>query len=266
MINLSDVFSKKTKINYNPMKNSVFTSTYSGVKLERSENSLGKIFTDRILKCLHSQPFTYKKIILIAIGICFSFMLQAQVSKPVDVTDGGHSAALKADKMNTVKNNNPNEKTPSNMNRQGIDPLMAERNFEATRIESEKQIRFEMENYRNEIMLRLINEEYYRLINDKTPVLQGNLPNRNTKLAKYKTLKELLQEQAGKRANPAAANPGQMNPPMTNPMELDGMMQQLDSKIREEEMHSEMLNRQRMEMQMRMEQEHQKQLPIENKN
>jgi hypothetical protein len=206
-----------------------------------------------------------KNIILIAIGICFSFMLQAQVSKPVDVTGGRHSAALKADKMNTVTNNNPNEKTPMDMNRPGFDPLMAGQNFELNRVESEKQTRVEMENYRNEILLRLVKEEYYRLINDKTPATQDNIPNRNSKLAKYKTLKELLQEQAGKRANPPVTNPSQTNPPITNPMELDGMMQQLDAKIREEENRAEMLNRHRMEMQVRMEQEHQKQLPIENK-
>lgn len=150
------------------------------------------------------------------------------------------------------------------MNEQGIDLMNAERNFDLYRIESERQNRVEMENYRNDIILRLINEEYYRLINDKTPAGQNTMPGTNSKLSKYKALKDLLQEQINRGINPVIPNTDKAALPGHNPMEMGNMAKQLDEKIREEEMRSEMFYRQQIETQMRMEQEHQK--PVQNKN
>lgn len=151
---------------------------------------------------------------------------------------------------NTDMDNTKN--TPSELNRPGMDDLKSEQNFELNRMESEKQTMAEMENYRNEILDRLIKEEYYRLINDKTPAVTDNNMDRTSKLAKYKTLRNLLQEQISRQSKPISANSGQANLPPKNPQELNNIRQQLDLKIRDEEQRAEMFSRQRMEMEGRI--------------
>lgn len=87
-----------------------------------------------------------------------------------------------------------------------------------------------------------------------------------SKLAKYKTLRNLLQERKSRQANPNSANTGEANLSPNNFQKLNNIKQQLDLKIREEEQRAEMFARQRLEMEMRMGQEHAKQLPVEKKN
>jgi len=140
-----------------------------------------------------------------------------------------------------------------------MDVLRSGRNFELNRVELEKQTMAEMETYRNEILNRLIMEEYSRLINDKTPNLPDNNRDGISKLAKYKTLRELLQEQISRRNKPILPNSGGSNASLNTPKEHDNLIKQLDLKIGEEEQRAEMDTRHRMEMEMRMEQERQKQ-------
>lgn len=158
-----------------------------------------------------------------------------------------------------------NENTSSEVNRLGMDYSKSEQRFELSRMETEQQIRNEMENYRYEILDRLIKEEYYRLINDQTVEVPDSNMGRTSRLAKYKTLREMLQEQMSRRNKPGIPNSGQPKMQTQERTVYDNLLPQLELKIREEEQRAEMINRHRMEMEMRIEQEHQKQLPVENK-
>lgn len=218
-----------------------------------------------------------KKIILILISSCLAIFSQAEDSKTKTVivgnlssaadtikskainfeTKGGTNAPVPMHMNNQGMDNNKN--IPSDLNRPGMHEFKPERNFEFDRIESEKQTIAEMENYRSEILVRLINEEYNGLINNKTPDLTDNNRNRISRLAKYRTLRDLLYEQISKRNKPVLQGTVNTNLHLNNPIELDNMVQQLEVKIREEEQRAEMLTRRRMETERRIEQEYQNQ-------
>lgn len=220
---------------------------------------------------------TMRRAILMIVGICFVMSLQAGTLIIASITAGSLSSApdtiiTKAPYFETMGGTNApvpmhmnnqgmdgNKNIPPNLNRHGMDQFKPERNFEFERIESEKQTVAEMENYRSEILVRLINEEYYRLINNKTLDLTDNNRDRISRLAKYRTLRDLLYEQISKRNKPALPGTVSNNLHLNNPMELNNMVQQLDVKIREEEQRLEMLTRHRMEMERRIEQENQNQ-------
>ena len=152
-----------------------------------------------------------------------------------------------------------NENAIPDANRPGMDYSRSEQNFELNRMESEKQTITEMEKYRNEILNRLIKEEYYRLINDKTPEAPETNLGSTPKLAKYKALREILHGQMSRKSKPGIPNKGTTNLPVQKQVEPDNLMQQLDSKIQEEEQRAEMFARHRMEMERRMGQENQNQ-------
>lgn len=211
------------------------------------------------------------------VGLCFTFLLQAQVPRTAPVAPGRLSSSSdtiksKATNFETKGGTNApvpmhmnnqgmdgNKNIPPNLNRHGMDQFKPERNFEFERIESEKQTVAEMENYRSEILVRLIKEEYYGLINNKMSDQTDANRDRILKLAKYRTLKDLLSEQISKRNKPVLQGTVSNNLHLNNPMELNNMVQQLDVKIREEEQRFEMLTRHRIEMERRFEQENQNQ-------
>ena len=205
-----------------------------------------------------------KKVILFAFSLCFTILLNAQVPKTANTTSGSLTSKIDTTQR-TAPNfkNNPgkgqNQNTPTDLTSPNMDVLRSGRNFELNRVELEKQTMAEMETYRNEILNRLIMEEYSRLINDKTPNLPDNNRDGISKLAKYKTLRELLQEQISRRSKPILPNSGSSNASLNTPKEHDNLIKQLDLKIGEEEQRAEMDTRHRMEMEMRMEQERQKQ-------
>lgn len=210
------------------------------------------------------------------VGVCFVVSLHAGFSKTKTTTARSLSSAL--DTIKSKVNNfetkggsiapvpmqmnsqgmDINRNIPPDLNRPEMDQFRPERNFEFERIESEKQTVAEMENYQSEILVRLIKEEYYGLINNKISDQSDSNRDRILRLAKYRTLRDLLYEQISKRNKPAL--PGTANnTSLNNPMELNKMVQQLDVKIREEEQRLEILTRHRMEMERRFEQGNQNQ-------
>lgn len=132
------------------------------------------------------------------------------------------------------------------MNGDITDPSLTRKKFEEMRNESEKQVQSEMAKYKNALMGRIIKEEYYGLINE--PVQEGsNIDGGILKLAKLKALREILQDHLSKLPQPVSANAVNADQIKNKPMDFS-MMQQLDSKIIEEEQHFRMATERRLEM------------------
>ena len=221
------------------------------------------------------------KFILLTLVLGLSMYANSQVAKPdggtnpVSANNPSGPGIIEAGNRETVDQLHP---TPVNrnildelqrventkvaapgMNGDITDPSMARKQFEQMRNESEKQVQAEMASYRNELMSRLIKEEYYGLINEPVQDIPNNSTGGISKLAKLKALKEMLQDHISKLPQPIAANTSSTNQPKNKAVDFSLMEQQLDSKIMEEENRFRMDTERRVEMESRRLQQNQNQ-------